>query len=95
MKWGRISSEFVGFGWKRLSPHEVDPSVSNGHEFQGVAALTDILGEGRRNGMLSVYCLIEDDGEGRPAVSSVIRSTASWYDSRERDESRAAEWRLP
>lgn len=94
MKWGNIRDEFKGFAWKRLSDHEVDPKVSNGHEFQGVNALRDILGSERKPEIPTDYYLIGDDLSDRPKVIEVIPATASWYDSRERDKNRSAEWRL-
>lgn len=94
MKWGSIREEFSGFGWKRLSDHEVDPKVSNGHEFQGVNALRTVLGEERREKIPTDYYLMGDDIFDRPSVLEVISATASWYDSREHDRNRSAEWRL-
>lgn len=94
MKWGRIDEEFSGFGWKRLSAHEINPKVSNGHEFQGVKALSHLFGETKRLEVPTVYYLIGDDDEGKPTVIEVIVSTSSWYDSRENQPHRSAEWRL-
>lgn len=94
MRWGSIREEFSGFGWKRLSDHEVDPKVSNGHEFQGVNALRTILGEERKKDIPTEYYLIADDIFDRPSVHEVIPATASWYDSRKHDKTRSAEWRL-
>src|SRR5690625_3209953 len=94
MKWGTIDSEYSGFGWKRLSSHEIDPAVSNGHEFQGVSALVKLLGAQSRSKIPTCYYLIGDDLNGNPVVNDFICSTASWYDSRARDPSRGPEWRL-
>lgn len=94
MRWGTIDSEYVGFGWKRLSSHEIDPKVSNGHEFQGVKALGELLGYQPLDKVPTCYYLIGDDPDGNPVVDEYICSTASWYDSRVRDETRSAEWRL-
>jgi len=104
MKWGRIDEEFSGFGWKRLSAHEIDPRVSNGHEFQGVKALSHLFGESRLSEIPTVYYLIGDNDEGKPTVFEAIAATSSWYDSRENDPNRSAEnsmktketsWRKP
>ncbi|TVR53225.1 MAG: type II restriction endonuclease, partial [Puniceicoccaceae bacterium] len=94
MKWGTIDSEYIGFGWKRLSSHEIDPKVSNGHEFQGVKALGELLGYQPLDKIPTSYYLISDDPDGNPVVDDFISSTASWYDSRVRDKNRSPEWRL-
>lgn len=94
MKWGSIKDEFKGFAWKRLSDHEVNPEVSNGHEFQGVSSLRKVLGDTGLHEIPTDYYLIGDDEFSRPSVEEVISSTASWYDSRRDDPSRSAEWRL-
>src|SRR5690625_4439523 len=94
MNWGNIEKEYAGFGWKRLSSHEIDPKVSNGHEFQGVKALGELLGYEKLREIPTNYYLIEDDPEGNPVVADYIESHSSWYDSRERDAKRSAEWRL-
>ncbi|MCH8540847.1 MAG: hypothetical protein LAT58_08770 [Opitutales bacterium] len=94
MKWGNIHNDYIGFGWKRLSSHEINPSISNGHEFQGVKALTELLGNQRLDAIPTCYYLIGDDPDGNPIVYDFIRSTASWYDSREHQKHRAPEWRL-
>jgi hypothetical protein len=94
MIWAKLNQEFIGFAWKRLTPHEIDPKVSNGHEFQGVNGLAQLLGTADRRNIPTVYSLIDDDEEGKPRVTAVIRSVASWYDPRRNDPNRSAEWRL-
>ncbi len=94
MNWARLDSEFQGFAWKRLTPHEIRPDVSNGHEFQGVNGLAELIGREDRKNIPTDYHLLGDDDEGRISVREVIRSTASWYDSRRNDPKRSAEWRL-
>lgn len=93
MNWGSLDREFSAFATKRLTPHEIDPKVSNGHEFQGVNGLAEMLGTEDRRGIPTVYSLMRDR-EGEPVVEQVIRATASWYDSRRNDRKRNAEWRL-
>lgn len=90
MNWGSFRDYFHGVAWKRLTAHEVDPSVSNGHEFQGVQKLKELLGTERRSEIPAVYLLFSDE-EGPPER---VTSTASWYDSRANDPTRSPEWRL-
>lgn len=89
MKWGYLSTHFAGAGSKRLTAHEVDPKVSNGHEFQGVSKLRDILGSERRE-FTTTYLLLTDSDD----ILAKVESSAKWYDSRESDPNRSAEWRL-
>ena len=93
MNWGSIDREFAAFATKRLTPHEIDPQVSNGHEFQGVNGLAEMLGRQDRANISTVYCLMTDDQED-PGVERVLSSYASWYDCRRNDPHRPAEWRL-
>lgn len=90
MKWGVLREQFKGVAWKRLTPHEVDPEVSNGHEFQGVGALRELLGTEPRKNLPAKYLLLADD----PDDTTTVTSTISWYDSRAKQEARSAEWRL-
>lgn len=90
MKWGVLREKFRGVAWKRLTPHEVDPKVSNGHEFQGVGALRELLGTQERRNAPAKYLLMADD-----AIDTItVPSTISWYDSRANQQDRSAEWRL-
>lgn len=89
MKWGDLKSVFEGVAWKQLTPHEVDPVVSHGHEFQGVARLKELLGETERE-FSATYMLLNEDSDD---IKS-LRSVAKWYDSREGQSLRAPEWRL-
>ena len=90
VNWGAFRELFRGVAWKRLSPHEVDPTVSNGHEFQGINRLRDILGNEERKDLSTTYFIFgdEDDAPER------LRATSSWYDARAKDPNRSAEWRL-
>lgn len=89
MKWGDFRSLFRGIAWKRLTPHEVDPSVSNGHEFQGVGKLRSLIGTEKRDRLPTTYVLLHDDNE-----PDVLELWSSWYDARANDPTRSAEWRL-
>ena len=90
MNWGALKSLYKGVAWKRLTAHEVDATVSHGHEFQGINKLRDLLGEETFRDRPTNYLLFLDD-EG-PAEA--VKSTATWYDARANDASRSAEWRL-
>lgn len=90
MRWGVLREQFKGVGWKRLTDHEVNPVVSNGHEFQGVGALRALLGDTERRDAKAKYLLLDDD----PDETLVVESTISWYDSRARQAHRSPEWRL-
>ena len=89
MQWGDLRAVFRGVAWKRLSAHEVDPSVSHGHEFQGVEGLRQLLGT-QHHRFAVTYMLLSDDTDN---IES-IRSEAQWYDSRANQPRRSAEWRL-
>ncbi len=90
MKWGDFREYFSGFAWKRLTAHEVDPAVSNGHEFQGVGGLRAILGKNMPERLVAKYVLLDDDAES----PEVLSSTAKWYDARANNPERSSEWRL-
>ncbi|NIL17287.1 type II restriction endonuclease [Pseudomonas sp. AN3A02] len=70
---------------KTLSLVECTPSASNQHEFNGVAQLKSFLGVERKT-LESVFTI---RGTGTRAVVNV-----TWYDARENDDSRSAEFRL-
>jgi hypothetical protein len=78
MKRGFLSTYFVGVGVKSLSATEIDPTVSNGHEFQGVDAVQAFLGvpvEKRR--IPTRYVWLSDEDEPLTYDGDV-----TWYDSR-------------
>jgi hypothetical protein len=89
MNFGDLRSAFRGVAWKRLTPHEVDPKVSNGHEFQGVDLFREVLGTTRTR-FPATYMMLKDDTDD----IETIESWANWYDSRENDPKRSAEFRL-
>lgn len=90
MKWGDFKDYFRGFAWKRLTAHEIDPTVSNGHEFQGVNTLRKVLGNEDRTEWPTTYMLLRDNDD----ETEIFNSEASWYDSRRSDPNRSAEYRL-
>lgn len=90
MRWGDFREYFRGFAWKRLTPHEVDPSVSHGHEFQGVGRLKELLGTDDRERVPATYLVLRDEAD----ETEILKLWASWYDSRREDSKRSAEFRL-
>lgn len=89
MKYGVLSSHFLRIAAKRLSKVETDPGSSNQHEFNGSGALRDVLGDVSFRDVPANFVLLVDEDE---AVSEVAH--VSWYDSRENNPKRSAEWRL-
>lgn len=90
MKRGNLADHFVGVGVKRLSGTEVDPRVSNGHEFQGTRVLQAFLGMPADRMVLPTrYIWLTDDAE-----PEALDSTATWYNSRANQAHRSAEPRL-
>lgn len=66
MNWsaGHLSSYFKGVCVKRLSATESDPTVSHGHEFQGVRAFVDLFGKpsgGEKIARPTKYVYLSDD----------------------------------
>jgi hypothetical protein len=90
MNWGDFRTLFKGVAWKRLTPHEVDASVSNGHEFQGVSTLRNLLGTETIERLTTTYMLLRDEQDD----IETIHSWSSWYDSRRNQRHRSPEWRL-
>jgi hypothetical protein len=95
MKFGCLSEIFSSFAWKRITAVEVLPSASHGHEFNSSSRLREILGGNARK---------TKDGQGIPAKFVYLSDSddttlndegfLSWYDSRQNQEERSAEWRL-
>ena len=92
LQWSALDQHFTGFAWKRLSAHEVDPDVSNGHEFQGVNRLKELLGEPDEPVELPCrFAHFESNDEG---PTDEVEASLSWYDARRNNPDRSAEWRL-
>lgn len=90
MKKIRLADVIGSFAAKRLTAHQVDPDVSNGHELQGSMALLAMLGPDDRRKMPCVYYWLP----GQPGEDLIrVESTISWYDARRRSK-RSAEYRL-
>lgn len=87
---GSLSDHFVGVAARRLTPHQVDPLVSRGHEFQGSKALQSFLGSPHgKERLRTTYLWLADDQD-----AEVLEDTATWYDARANDPTRSSEPRL-
>ncbi len=88
MKKGYLSEYFTGVAIKRMAAVEADLLRSNQHEFDGVAGLRQLFGEGRQTFSAKVIYL--SDSEEEPLIESV---SLTWYDARENHPTRT-EYRL-
>ena len=93
MKFGYLSQFFSTFAWKRVTPVEVDPSASNGHEFNSSTMLRKILGTTERrskqeSGIPSKFLYFSDGDEDRIEADGFM----SWW--RRKNLKRSPEWRL-
>ena len=84
MNKGFLSNYFKGIGAKYLSAVETHPENSNQHEFNGIAALKQILGESRHSFESRILYLGSDE-------SDIISRdcTLTWYDARENHPTRS------
>lgn len=89
MSRGSLKEYYSGIGFKRLRATEVDPRTSHGHEFQGIGAFRKLFGDERRE--LTANLLYLSDNKDDVIVQTGV---LSWYDSREKDSNRSAEYRL-
>lgn len=90
MRKGYLSEYFEGVSVKTLTPTEVDPAVSRGHELQGVDDFRVFLGTPEEKVYLPTsYFWLGDD-----ELPLRVERTATWYDSRKGQEKRSAEYRL-
>ena len=88
MHYGSLSDHFTGIAAKRLSAVEADTLVSHQHEFNGSAALQNLLGRTKLEIPDAAFLWLGGEGE---TVTDTARVT--WYDARERHPTRT-EWRL-
>ncbi|MBR2125194.1 MAG: hypothetical protein IJ943_00490 [Akkermansia sp.] len=93
MNWspGHLSKYFKGVCVKRLSATESDPTVSHGHEFQGVRAFVDLFGkptDGEKIVLPARFIYLSDEAQHN------ANGTLTFYDSRWNKPHRAAEYRL-
>lgn len=89
MRRGALSEHFTGVAAKRLTAAEVMPSVSRQHEFQGVALFRSLLGDQRITDCPTRFIWFGEESE----VFSE-QSALTWYDARERNPGRSAEYHL-
>lgn len=78
MENGLLSKYFKGIVAKKLSEVEVDPQVSNQHEFNGINEFKSILGLGKST-YEGVFIYITDNEE------TILKEVGSltWYNARE------------
>jgi hypothetical protein len=88
IKHGSLADYFKCFGYKRLRPVEIDPKVSNEHEFNGINKFKEILGAGKKNILCRVIYLSDDEEE---IIEDKVMLT--WYDARKKHSTRT-EYRL-
>lgn len=90
MKAGSLSQYFAGAGVKTVTATEIDPSVSRGHEFQGVDAFRVFLGAPVDKMKVPVRWVWLSDEEA-PLVTSQL---GTWYNSRKKQPHRSPEYRI-
>jgi hypothetical protein len=94
MNFAYLTQVFCTFAWKRITAVEVDPTASNGHEFNSSSHLREILGTRTRSckadtGIPSRFFYFADEDDEATEASACM----SWYDSRA-NHARRTEWRL-
>ena len=85
-----ISQYFIGSGVKRVTATEVDPKVSNGHEFQCVDSFRAFLGTPDQKTKVPIKWVWLSDDE--PPL--VVSHSGTWYNSRRGQPHRDPEYRL-
>ncbi|WP_349973276.1 type II restriction endonuclease [Pseudomonas caspiana] len=90
MQTDSISQYFIGSGVKRVTGTEVDPKVSNGHEFQGVDSFRAFLGTPDQKTKVPIKWVWLSDDE--PPL--VVSHSGTWYNSRRGQPHREPEYRL-
>lgn len=88
---GYLSGYFIGAGAKVLRGTEVDPTVSNGHEFQGVDIFRAFVGTPDEKEKIPLTYIWMDDEQEEPLR---LELTGTWYNSRKRQKHRSPEYRL-
>ena len=91
-KWkSKLSDVFTGIAVKRLSEVETNPSKSHQHEFQGINKFRKILGDKKGKTFFEATYLYLSDSD---QISAMPLEPTTWYDPRENDPKRSAEWRV-
>ncbi|MCU1180715.1 type II restriction endonuclease [Stenotrophomonas muris] len=81
MKQGSLSEYFQGVAAKRLTEVEADVLKSNQHEFNGVKALRQMLGEPDQRVPYPSKMMYLSDGQPEPIVEDAV---LTWYDARQK-----------
>ena len=90
MQAGSLSEHFTGVSAKTVTGTEVDPTVSNGHEFHGVDTFRAFLGTPSDKTPIPVtWAWLTDD-----EAPLVLSAKGTWYDSRRGKAHRTPEYRL-
>lgn len=89
MKIGYLSEYFTGVAAKKLSQVEINPDKSNQHEFQGIKKLREILGTSKKT-FPARFIYFGEDAED----TIMSEDAVTWYDAREKQPHRSAEFRL-
>lgn len=89
MNSGYLSQYFEAVAAKKLSTVEVNPAKSNQHEFNGSKELKAVLRTTERTQFPTKFMYLEDQNAGLSEDGIV-----TWYDSRENQPHRSAEFRL-
>ncbi len=87
MEAGYLNNYFSGVAVKRLSAVEADASISNQHEYNGVARLKQLFGSEKRY-ITTDFLYLEDDEDDQKTTGEL-----TWYDARANNPDRT-EWRL-
>lgn len=83
-----LSKYFKNIGVKRLSEVEVDPKISNQHEFNGISGFKSMFGT-RRSKYECIFIYLTDNEETTLQEEGFL----SWYNARE-DDPKRNEYRL-
>lgn len=81
MKQGSLSEYFQGVAAKRLTEVEANVLRSNQHEFNGVRALREMLGEPNQRVPYPSKMMYLSDSEPEPIVEDAV---LTWYDARQK-----------
>ncbi len=81
MKQGSLSEYFQGVAAKRLTDVEANVLKSNQHEFNGVKALREMLGEPDQRVPYPSKMMYMSDGQPEPIVEDAV---LTWYDARQK-----------